>query len=174
MLSIKPVTGQCGLGPRVVFLATMDSSSGRQSVVETTPFVDFTTAGGLADNEVLSIHEDANGNLWFGTSGGVSQYNGETFVHVIEKNGPASHRIQAIHREPCGTMWFGTANDGVFMADQTAWPSLDTRDGLAANTVHTIYTSSDRSTWLGTDAGITHYRRSRVLSTVRIVSVTTD
>ena len=146
----------------------------RRDAVETTPFVDFTTADGLADNEVLSIREDADGNLWFGTSGGVSRYDGETFVHVIEKNGPASHRIQAIHREPGGTMWFGTANDGVFMTDQTAWTSLDTRDGLAANTVRTIYTSSDGSTWFGTDAGVTHYHRSSVPSTVHIVSVTTD
>ena len=41
---------------------------------------------GMSSSYVLSILEDSNGNLWFGTwGGGVSMYNGETFTHFTNK-----------------------------------------------------------------------------------------
>jgi len=36
----------------------------------------YTTADGLVDNRVNGIAIDAQGNVWFGTEGGVSRYIG--------------------------------------------------------------------------------------------------
>ena len=42
-------------------------------------FTHFTTQDGLCNNDVGSILEDKNGNIWFGTEGGVCRYYGKAF-----------------------------------------------------------------------------------------------
>ena len=42
-------------------------------------FTHFTTQDGLCNNDVGSILEDKNGNIWFGTEGGVCRYDGQSF-----------------------------------------------------------------------------------------------
>ena len=53
-------------------------------------FVTFTTADGLANNEVWTIEEDRQGRLWFGTGGGVSRYDGDSFINI-----PCAHEKTA-------------------------------------------------------------------------------
>lgn len=43
-------------------------------------FKQLTVQDGLADNTVLSIHKDAKGFLWMGTSNGLSKYDGNRFT----------------------------------------------------------------------------------------------
>jgi len=40
-------------------------------------------------------------------------------------------------------MWFGTGGGGVSLYDGTAWSSMDTRDGLAGNSVGSIHQDKD-------------------------------
>jgi ligand-binding sensor domain-containing protein len=41
----------------------------------------YTNKDGLVNNSVMSILEDKQGNLWFGTRGcGLSRFDGKTFV----------------------------------------------------------------------------------------------
>ena len=43
-------------------------------------FTTFTTAQGLANNNVIYITEDKTGNIWLGTvGGGVRSYDGQSF-----------------------------------------------------------------------------------------------
>ena len=42
-------------------------------------FTHFTTQDGLCNNDVGSILEDKNGNIWFCTEGGVCRYDGKAF-----------------------------------------------------------------------------------------------
>ena len=39
----------------------------------------LTETEGLASNTVLTIFEDSHGNMWFGTSNGVTRYDGKSF-----------------------------------------------------------------------------------------------
>lgn len=48
-----------------------------------TSFVLFTDKEGLCNNQVQSIREDKDGNLWFGTAKGISRFDGQTFTTVI-------------------------------------------------------------------------------------------
>ncbi len=75
----------------------------------------FTTADGLARNTVKDIFEDETGTLWFATSSGVSQYDGEKFNNIIV-NGPMGmdvlpdwwNQITAIVQDTAGSFWFGS------------------------------------------------------------------
>ena len=75
----------------------------------------FTTADGLARDTVKDIFEHENGTLWFATSSGVSQYDGEKFNNIVV-NGPIGmdvlpdwwNQITAIAQDTVGNFWFGS------------------------------------------------------------------
>ena len=67
----------------------------------------FTTEDGLANNAVVSIEEDKEGNLWFGTQSGLSKYNGNTFTNFGKKNGLQLDHISNILIDKTGSIWIG-------------------------------------------------------------------
>ncbi len=71
-------------------------------------FVNFTTKDGLADNNVNAVCRDADGAMWFGTQGGVSQYDGKDFVNFTVKDGLADKHVTAMDCDLNGVMWIGT------------------------------------------------------------------
>jgi len=73
---------------------------------------------GMNSSYVLSILEDKNGNLWFGTDGGgVSVYDGESFRHFTEKEGLSNNYVRSILEDKNGNLWFGTYGGGVSVYD---------------------------------------------------------
>ena len=83
-------------------------SSG-QAGSEQDVWVTYTTKDGLADNRVLSICQDREGHLWFGTDGGVSRYSGYTFTTFTTADGLPSSRAYSALRDREAQLWFTTA-----------------------------------------------------------------
>ena len=83
---------------------------GGVSMYDGKTFTHFTEKEGLSSNYVLSILEDSQGNLWFGTDGGggVSMYDGKTFTHFTEKEGLSKLCYAPSWRISHGNLWFGT------------------------------------------------------------------
>ena len=74
-------------------------------------FTTFTTEDGLAHNRVMSIFQDREGHLWFGTQfGGVSRYDGREFTRLTTEDGLAHNRVMSIFQDREGYLWFGTSN----------------------------------------------------------------
>lgn len=74
--------------------------------------------------------------MWFGThSGGVSRYDGRTFVNFTSGDGLASSEggVNAIHSDPAGVIWFGTSAGGISRYDARTLTNFSTKDGLAHN-----------------------------------------
>ena len=63
---------------------------------------------GLAHSEVNTIAEDNSGQLWFGTSSGVSRYDGESFTTFTTQDGLADNRVSSVTEQSSGHLWFGT------------------------------------------------------------------
>ncbi|MFH1860948.1 MAG: two-component regulator propeller domain-containing protein [bacterium] len=76
-------------------------------------FKNFTTKDGLASNSVLSILEDSDHNLWFGTNEGVSRYDGQEFKNFTTKDGLVDSYVRSIHEDSNHNLWFGTDGEGV-------------------------------------------------------------
>jgi ligand-binding sensor domain-containing protein len=72
----------------------------------------FTTDEGLVNNFVQAITADKKGNLWFGTKGGVSVYNGSAWTSYTINDGLNSNNILCIAVDKDGVVWIGT-DDGV-------------------------------------------------------------
>src|SRR5690606_34754972 len=94
-------------------------------------------------NFVRSIAIDSDGNKWFGTTIGVSKFDGTNWTLYNVSNtsgGLADNTVYAIAIDSAGNKWFGT-NKGVSKFDGTNWTVYNvsnTSGGLADNTVYAI------------------------------------
>jgi ligand-binding sensor domain-containing protein len=68
----------------------------------------FTTNNGLIDNFVQSIETDRNGNVWFGTKGGVSVFDGTSWKSFTQKDGLPGNNIRCMKLDKEGMLWMGT------------------------------------------------------------------
>ncbi len=72
----------------------------------------FNTKDGLIDNFVQAIAADNTGQIWVGTKGGASVYNGTKWTSFTKENGLNSNNVLCISVDKSGVVWFGT-DDGV-------------------------------------------------------------
>lgn len=82
---------------------------------------------GLVNNYVQAINKDQSGNLWFGTKGGVSKYDGTAFTNYTTTDGLASGNVLCIAIDPDGSIWFGT-DEGVTHLRGSTFTSYKARD----------------------------------------------
>ena len=71
-------------------------------------FSSFSKLQGLKHDAIRCMLQDKSGNLWFGTSGGVSKYDGQSFTHFTEKEGLSNNVVYSILEDKSGNLWFGT------------------------------------------------------------------
>ena len=75
-------------------------------------FVNYSTANGLASNNIRTITEDLYGNIYLGTVRGVDRLTPETghVKHYSISDGLASDFVVDSHRDRNGVLWFATTN----------------------------------------------------------------
>jgi signal transduction histidine kinase len=90
----------------------------------------FSTADGLAQNFVTAALQDADGYMWFGTRGGLSRFDGTSFLTFrsdAEKAGSiSSNLVEWLFEDRAGRLWV-TTPAGVDMLDaaRTTFVSAD-------------------------------------------------
>ena len=70
----------------------------------------ITQADGLASNTVLTVFEDSHGTMWFGTTDGLTRYDGKNFQTFTTEDGLSRNTIGLIFQDRQGMIWFA---DGV-------------------------------------------------------------
>ncbi|MFO7657718.1 MAG: two-component regulator propeller domain-containing protein [Bacteroidales bacterium] len=78
-------------------------------------FTSYTSANGLANDQVFTIAEDAENLKWFGTNGGISVFHPEEkhFTHFNESGNHISDQIRFLKKDHRNDIWIGTADQGV-------------------------------------------------------------
>ena len=119
-------------------------------------YIKFTTADGLVDNIVQSIAIDSEGNKWFGTSGGVSKFDGKNWTTFTTDDGLAYNEAPFIVIDPEDNKWigYGYYAKGVSKYDGTNWTTYTESDGLVDDRVLSIAVDSAGNKWFGTRAGL--------------------
>lgn len=120
-------------------------------------WTNFAQNSGLAANSVHAIYEYPKGIFWFGTTKGISRFDGKNWTTFDnERNGFSSESILSIAGDGQGTLWFGTEAGGILIYKGAAWDSLKTEDGLVHNTVYAlVYDARKGVLWCGTHGGVT-------------------
>ena len=110
------------------------------------PFHTFSSDDGLAESVVLSLRQDTDGYLWFGTPNGISRFDGLEFVSFDERDGLPSNVVRWIHEDHSGRLWVATdVGLGRANRDGTEWQGVGPRVGTRCLTE-----GADGSLWVGT------------------------
>jgi len=138
---------------------------------------------GMASSYVRAVLEDQSGNIWLGTRGGVSVYNGESFSHYSVNEGLSNNLVRAILEDQNGNIWLGTGGGGVSVFDGEHFTHYTVNEGLSNNFVASILEDQNGNIWLGTEGGgvslfngesFTHYTVNEGVSNNIIFSIAED
>ena len=125
-------------------------------------FKHYSLEDGLSQSSVLSIVQDKNGFIWFGTRDGLNKYDGYTFKtysHLYNDSTSISNNyIKTLFVDPQGHLWVGT-QDGLnkFLEDQDCFKRYlyKSNEQKNANTeIWDIVSYDENNLWVGTNNGL--------------------
>ena len=125
----------------------------------------FTTEDGLADNYVVAISQDNQGNMWFGTwANGVSCYDGKNWRTFTPEDGLVSDAIHCMLKDNQGNLWFGSYSIhgyyGISCFNGTQWQNFDPwqgKDNKYHYNVISIFEDNEGNLWFATSFGLVRY-----------------
>lgn len=103
---------------------------------------------GLIQSQALCLTQDKIGNLWVGTMGGLSRYDGRTFTNYTVRNGLLLNMVNAVAADAKGNIWIGTQK-GLAKFNGTTFTnySLDNSIPHPVNALQDIYIIKDTVWW---------------------------
>jgi len=111
---------------------------------------------GVPQTQVLTLAQDGDGFLWFGTYGGLSRYNGRRFSTWTSAEGLPSNAVLDIVPASGGGLWVATYGGGICRIDHgSTFETYQKTDRLISNYVRDLEPAGNGSLWIGTDEGIT-------------------
>ncbi len=125
---------------------------------------------GLSQSNVLSILQDSQGYMWFGTENGLNRYNGYEFDHFKRERGNpdalANDFIFDVAEDADGNLWIATNGGGLAMLDRESGAFVSYRHdasdagSIGSNVVRRVHIGDDGSIWAGTrGAGLSRLDR---------------
>ena len=124
---------------------------------------------------VVSMLEDREGHLWFGTWGsGVSCFDGQEFTHFTTADGLVHNHVETIFEDRKGHLWFGTYGGGISRYDGFVFQTLSRQDGLAHDAIQQILQDRHGHIWVATEGGLSRYRPHQKPPVVYLTEVIAD
>jgi signal transduction histidine kinase/ligand-binding sensor domain-containing protein/CheY-like chemotaxis protein len=149
-------------------LKVLDPVSGRADVLRHDPADPYS----LSHNEVWSILNDREGNLWVGVkSGGINRFSprsasfGPWRHDPSDPNSLSDNNVRAIRGDQTGDVWIGTYDGGLNRFDPKSGRfvhyrhSPKTSRSLDNDRVYSIYEDRAGEIWVGTVRGINRFHR---------------
>jgi ligand-binding sensor domain-containing protein/serine phosphatase RsbU (regulator of sigma subunit) len=131
-------------------------------------FVAITTKDGLAHNQVNSITEGFDNEIWFGTNQGISVYsnqgNKSVFRHYNQSSNAISNQINVFKKDRNKNIWIGTGDLGILLFNASAkrlvnqpqinskLPYFTVSKGITA-----LEITRDGHLWIGTIESLVEY-----------------
>ena len=125
----------------------------------------FTDDEGFIGSRINGIVEDKDGNIWIGSSQGLTKYDGVNFTNYTEKDGLIHNDVWSLMLDSNNTLWIGTL-EGVSRFDGTTFSDFSLPKEnleevipiLSKNRIGSILEDKSGAIWFGTDGyGITKY-----------------
>ncbi len=144
----------------------------------------YSVAQGLTDNNITCIFEERflpknEIGIWFGTTNGLSRFDGKSFTNFGSAQGLAKNYVFDISGDKSGNIWFGTESGlSLLLAEDVKkissglgtsrfnnnnnplFKSFTTDDGLPDNVITQIIQMPDGRMALGSNSGITFFELS--------------
>ena len=117
----------------------------------------WTTDEGLAGNKVRVAIEAESGELYVGTTTGLSVIHKDGSIKNFKQiDGLENEYIMALYQDKNGIIWIGTDGGGIYlMRDEHLFSHFDSEVGLAGNVIFKITQNVDGVFWICSGSGIT-------------------
>ncbi|MCR4631312.1 MAG: hypothetical protein K5786_06740, partial [Treponema sp.] len=117
----------------------------------------WTTDEGLAGNKVRVAIEAESGELYVGTTTGLSIIHKDGSIKNFKQiDGLENEYIMALYQDTNGIIWIGTDGGGIYlMRDEHLFSHFDSEVGLAGNVIFKITQNVDGVFWICSGSGIT-------------------
>lgn len=115
-------------------------------------FTEFTIEDGLVMSQIESIVQDDEGNLWVGTIGGLSQYDGQEFTNFTQKQGLAEDWISRCYfSKQSNTLWLGHRGGGISIkkTGEDRFTDLKIESHTKYSTVTAFAEDKNGNIWIG-------------------------
>lgn len=137
----------------LLILAVFAKSSGQHIT-----FNHLTVEDGLSHNAVLSIVEDHQGFLWYGTYYGLNRYDGYRFkIYRQQANDSTSlpgNQIMSLYRDRKNILWVGTSSGlATFDPEHDRFHRIQLDSNRQTN-INCIYEDSKGRYWIGANNGL--------------------
>lgn len=112
---------------------------------------------GLSQSFILSVAQDKNGYMWFGSQGGLNRFDGyevKVFTRSDALDTLPDNSIRALLSDSKGRLWIGTDNGGLsrYHFETESFTTYDsTNSELPTDRVRVIHEDSIGQIWVGTD-----------------------
>jgi ligand-binding sensor domain-containing protein/signal transduction histidine kinase len=113
----------------------------------------FTTADGLASDDVASAYEDHVGAVWFATAAGLSRFEEGKFKNYTSKEGLTGGGVLSITEDAEGNRWVGT-DEGLTRLREGVGERQVTTAAAWPRGVTAIARGEDGCLWLGSPSGL--------------------
>ncbi len=110
-----------------IWLAT--ANRGLCAVFQDT-ILQYTVRDGLSSNYFFIAFNDNKGNLWFGSTNGLTRYNRYGFKVFTENAGLAGSDVHVVLNDFSGNTWFGTSDNGLYKFDNERFMHFPPNDKL--------------------------------------------
>lgn len=119
-------------------------------------FSRFTTANGLAGNNLRVVYRGRDGALWVGTATGMSRFQNGAFINYTTHEGLSSDIVRAIYEDREGALWIATGA-GLNRLRGQSMQSFPMPNGLPNDSVRSICQDRGGRIWIGSNNGMLWY-----------------
>lgn len=143
----------------ILFYALLFVCFIKKTQAQTYPFSNLTVENGLSQGQILSVYQDDDGVMWFGTNGGgIIKYDGHNYEYLTDKDGLADNFVYCIVKDKNGDLLIGTSNGlSVYNAKSSSikkFKNYSTKNGLSNNLIFNIVFDRSGNAILATSRGI--------------------
>ena len=128
-----------------------------KNVAQTTSFITYGMEQGLIQNQIESIIQDEEGNLWVSTIAGLTKYNGSEFTSYTKNQGLAEDWITTSYKDKENNIWFGHWAGGLtrYNSKLKTLENLNLEEYTHFKTIRTINQDKAGKYWITTEgAGV--------------------
>ena len=121
----------------------------------------FSSKQGLPGFSIINAVEGKDGDIWFGTSRGLSKYSGGKIIHYTSKNGFPELPINKLYRDNTGVLWICT-REGIYKYQNKKFSPFSFNYIGNFPQVENIIQDKNNAFWIGTNNGLFYYKNSKI------------
>lgn len=131
----------------IIFLSIFSNIFG-----QSTEFKHFSTDFGLASSEVYCQLQDNYGYMWFGTSRGLSRFDGYEFKNFTASDGLPSNSIIKMFKDRFGRIWFSNYDGSLSLFENEEFKIYNFNDTIIKLSknyyINSLLVDKDSSLWI--------------------------